>query len=382
MPKYECYFSFEENEFDRLIEELHTRKIIHVDMDAFYASVEQLDNPELKGKPLAVGGSKERGVVAAASYEARQYGVYSAMPSVTAARRCPNIIFVKPRFERYKEVSMQIMDVFKSYTDLVEPLSLDEAYLDVTENKKGIGSAMRIAMNIRAEILEKTGLTASAGVSYNKFLAKTASDINKPNGMAVIMPEEGAAFIEQLKIEKFHGIGKVTAEKMKKFSVFNGADLKSKSEEWLHGNFGKAGLYYYRIARGIDHRLVQANRVRKSIGAENTFSEDLETEKELLNALQPICETVVARTKKARNAGKTVSLKLKYDDFSVQTRSKTVGSFISNFQHIWTIAVELLRTPELPNKPIRLLGISLSNLEKEEIRYGIQLRFRYDEEEE
>ncbi len=350
-------------------------------MDAFYASVEQLDNPELKGKPIAVGGSKERGVVAAASYEARQYGVHSAMPSITAARRCPSIIFVKPRFERYKEVSMQIMEIFKAYTDLVEPLSLDEAYLDVTENKKGIGSAMRVAMNIRAEILKRTGLTASAGVSYNKFLAKTASDINKPNGMAVIMPEEGEKFIEQLKIEKFHGIGKVTAEKMKKFGVFNGIDLKSKSQEWLHSNFGKAGLHYFKIARGIDHRIVQANRVRKSIGAENTFSEDLETEKELLNALQPICEAVAGRTRKAKNAGKTVVLKLKYNDFSVQTRSKTVGSYISSFKDIWSIAVELLRTPELPNTPIRLLGISLSNLEKEEIRYGIQLRFNYEIEE-
>jgi DNA polymerase-4 len=351
-------------------------------MDAFYASVEQLDNPELKGKPIAVGGSRERGVVAAASYEARQYGVHSAMPSITAARRCPNLIFVKARFERYKEISAQIMEIFKSYTDLVEPLSLDEAYLDVTTNKKNIVSAMRIAMNIRAEIYNKTQLTASAGVSYNKFLAKTASDINKPNGMAVIMPEEGERFIEQLKIEKFHGIGKVTSEKMKKFGVFNGADLKSKSQEWLYSNFGKVGLHYFKIARGIDEREVQANRIRKSIGAENTFSDDLETEKELLNALKPICETVVSRTKKAKNAGKTVILKLKYSDFTVQTRSKTVGSYISTFKDIWAIAVELLRTPELPTHAIRLLGISLSNLEKEEIRYGIQLRFKYDEEEE
>lgn len=382
MSEHERHFSTEKNEPNRLSEDLHTRKIIHIDMDAFYASVEQLDNPNLRGKPLAVGGSRERGVVAAASYEARKYGVHSAMPSVTAARRCPDLIFVPPRFERYKEVSLQIMEIFKSYTDLVEPLSLDEAYLDVTENKKEIVSAMRIAMNIRAEIFEKTQLTASAGVSYNKFLAKTASDINKPNGMAVIMPEEGEAFIEQLKIEQFHGIGKVTAEKMKKFGVFDGADLKSKSAEWLHGNFGKAGLHYFRIARGIDEREVQANRVRKSIGAENTFSDDLDTENELLKALQPICETVANRTKKAKNAGKTVILKLKYDDFTVQTRSKTVGSFISSFQHIWNLAVELLRTPELPNKPIRLLGVSLSNLEKEEIRYGIQLRFKYEEEEE
>ncbi len=382
MSKYECNFLAKANELNRLIEDLNTRKIIHVDMDAFYASVEQLDNPELKGKPIAVGGSRERGVVAAASYEARQYGVHSAMPSITAARRCPDLIFVKARFERYKEVSAQIMEIFKSYTDLVEPLSLDEAYLDVTENKKSITSAMRIAMNIRAEIFEKTQLTASAGVSYNKFLAKTASDINKPNGMAVIMPDEGGQFIEQLKIEKFHGIGKVTAEKMKKFGVFNGADLKSKSQEWLHSNFGKAGLHYFKIARGIDEREVQANRIRKSIGAENTFSDDLETEKELLKALQKICETVVSRTKKSKNAGKTVVLKLKYNDFTVQTRSKTVGSYISTFKDIWSIAVELLRAPELPTQPIRLLGISLSNLEKEEIRYGIQLRFRYEEEEE
>jgi len=348
-------------------------------MDAFYASVEQLDNPELKGKPVAVGGSRERGVVAAASYEARQFGVHSAMASIMAARRCPNLIFVKPRFERYKEVSLLIMEIFKNYTDLVEPLSLDEAYLDVTENKKNIVSAMKIAMNIRADILAVTGLTASAGVSYNKFLAKTASDINKPDGMSVILPEEGQAFIEQLKIEKFHGIGKVTAEKMKKFGVFNGADLKSKSNEWLHRNFGKAGLHYYRIARGIDEREVQPNRVRKSIGAENTFENDLETEQELLKALQPICQTVANRTKKAKNAGKTVSLKLKYDDFTIQTRSKTVGSYISSFNHIWVLAVELLRTPEIPEKPIRLLGISLSNLEKEEVRYGIQLRFEYEE---
>lgn len=349
-------------------------------MDAFYASVEQKDKPELKGKPIAVGGSKERGVVAAASYEARKYGVYSAMPSVIAARKCPNLIFVKPRFERYKEISLEIMEIFKSYTDLVEPLSLDEAFLDVTENKKNIISAMKIAMNIRAEIFEKTQLTASAGVSYNKFLAKTASDINKPNGMSVVLPEEGETFIEQLQIEKFHGIGKVTAEKMKKYGVFNGLDLKQKTEEWLSQNFGKAGLYYFKIARGIDHREVKPNRIRKSIGAENTFNEDLETEQELLEALQPICMTVVNRIKKAKNAGKTVSLKLKYDDFTIQTRSKTVGSYINSFDHIWNLSVELLKTPDWPAKPIRLLGISISNLEKEEIKYGVQLRFNYNDE--
>ena len=260
---------------DALREPARQRKVIHVDMDAFYASVEQRDNPALRGRPVAVGGSRERGVVAAASYEARRFGVHSAMPSVTAKRSCPELVFVKPRFDVYKEVSLQIRAIFSEYTSLIEPLSLDEAYLDVTENLKGVEYATQIAREIRARIWDETSLTASAGISVNKFLSKMASDQNKPNGQFVITPDMAPSFVASLRIGKFHGIGQKTEEKMNRLGIFTGLDLRAKSVDFLRQNFGKSGIYYYWIARGIDERPVQPDRVRKSVGAENTFEHDL-----------------------------------------------------------------------------------------------------------
>ncbi len=353
------------------------RKIIHVDMDAFYASVEQRDNPDLLGKPVAVGGSSKRGVVATASYEARKYGVRSAMPSVIAQRLCPHLIFVKPRFDVYKHVSQQVREIFFQYTDLVEPLSLDEAYLDVTENKKKIDSASRIAKEIQQEILSKTDLTASAGISVNKFLAKVASGINKPYGLALIPPEAVEGFIERLPIEKFHGIGKKTSEKMKKLNIHCGKDLKGKSELFLAKHFGKTGRYYYKIVRGIDDRPVKPDRIRKSVGAENTFRNDLTTESEMLEALDKIILRVAERLKIAQTSGKTVTLKIKYHDFQITTRSKTLDSFISSSKDITDTIKVLLRHPQLPSEPVRLLGVSLSNLYQENAlnypQMGIQL---------
>jgi len=274
-------------------------------MDAFYAAVEQRDHPELRGKPVAVGGSASRGVVASCSYEARKYGVRSAMPSITAKRQCPDLIFVKHRFDVYREVSQQIRAIFHEYTDLVEPLSLDEAYLDVTENKKGIKSGTIVANQIRKRILEETQLTASAGVSFNKFLAKTASDVNKPNGICVITPDDAIEFLEALKIERFYGIGKVTAKKMNAFRIFNGADLKKWSEIDLVKRFGKAGRHYYRIVRADDSRAVNPHRIRKSIGAERTFSNDLQTISEMKERLLAISEIVFGHCKKLDNYGRT-----------------------------------------------------------------------------
>jgi len=359
------------------------RKIIHIDMDAFYASVEQLDNPDLRNKPVAVGGSSERGVVSAASYEARKFGVKSAMSSVIAKRNCPELIFVKPRFERYKEVSSQIREIFLEYTDLVEPLSLDEAYLDVTENKKGIPSASMIAKEIREEIKEKTGLNASAGISINKFIAKVASDINKPNGQKTVNPEEVEAFLEQLQIRKFYGVGKVTAEKMYLLGIFKGIQLKEKSEEFLTENFGKSGRYYYNVVRGIHTSEVKTDRIRKSLGAERTFNENIASEIFMMERLENIAEEIERRLKKSKVAGKTVTLKIKYSDFTLQTRSKTLPYYIGSKAVILDTAKELLFQEKMKNS-VRLLGITLSNLntgKKEthvkEKEIAVQLKFDF-----
>ena len=341
--------------------ELPIRKIIHVDMDAFYASVEQLDNPDLIGKPLAVGGGSKRGVVAAASYEARSYGVRSAMSSVLAKKRCPDIIFIKPRFERYKEVSKQIRKIFLDYTDLVEPLSLDEAYLDVTVNKKGNPSATLIAYEIRKRIYEDLGLTASAGISINKFVAKVASDINKPNGQMTVNPEEVLDFLENLEIRKFYGVGKVTAEKMYKLGIFSGKELKARSLEYLNTHFGKNGQFYYQVVRGIHTSEVKPHRNPKSVGAERTFSENLSSEVFMLARLEQIAGELEQRLQKGKVAGKTVTLKIKYSDFSLHTRSKTRPYFISDKVLIFQTAKELLMQEDLENS-VRLLGITLSNL--------------------
>lgn len=360
--------------------ELADRKIIHVDMDAFYASVEQHDNPDLRGKPIAVGGGSDRGVVAAASYEARKYGVRSAMPSVTAKRLCPDLIFVKSRFDRYREVSAQIREIFHDYTDLVEPLSLDEAYLDVTENKYNFPSATIIAYEIRRRIYETTGITASAGISVNKFIAKIASDYNKPNGQKTIVPEEIIEFLEELEIRKFHGIGKVTAEKMYQFGIFTGKDLKRKSLEFLVENFGKSGSHYYKIVRGIHKSPVKPDRIRKSLGAERTFSENISSEVFMKERLIQIAEEIEKRITKSDVSGKTVTLKIKYRDFKTQTRSKTLPYFIRDKQTILNTAIELMEQESF-RESVRLLGITLSNLntgEEEESDFvEVQLGFSF-----
>lgn len=360
----------------------HMRKIIHVDMDAFFASVEQRDDPSLLGKPVAVGGSSKRGVVAAASYESRVFGVRSAMPSVTAKRLCPELIFVRPRFEVYRDVSYQIREIFFQYTDLVEPLSLDEAYLDVSVNKKHISSASRIAKDIQHQIKAETHLTASAGISINKFLAKVASGIHKPNGLTLIPPDAVDAFIEKLPIGKFYGIGKKTAEKMKRLGIHNGKDLKAREEAFLAQHFGKVGRHFYRIVRGLDDRPVKPNRIRKSVGAENTFRDDLQTEEEMLKALHNIIQRVSERIQRVSTAGKTVTLKIKYHDFQITTRSKTLDHYIDSPDEILSIIKHLLYKPEFPVAPVRLLGVSLSNLSHEQEAaaanpYGYQLSFEF-----
>lgn len=355
----------------------YIRKILHIDMDAFYASVEQRDQPELRGKPVAVGGSSHRGVVAAASYEARRYGVRSAMPSVRAARLCPDLIFVKARFDRYREVSQQIRAIFFDYTDLVEPLSLDEAYLDVTENKRGIASATQIAREIRARIRAETELTASAGISINKFLAKVASDLNKPDGITLIPPDRAESFLDNLPIEAFYGIGAKTAEKMKRLGIFNGADLKARREVDLAHLFGKAGRHYYRIVRGLDKRPVKPDRQRKSVGAENTFSADLTTEAEMLGQLSPIVHKVCQRMAAADLAGRTITLKIKYHDFQITTRSRSLGRFVRRFDDIFPVIQDLLHQPEFPPRPVRLLGASVSNLNHDELAGPVQLTLSF-----
>lgn len=338
------------------------RKIIHVDMDAFYASVEQLDRPDLRGKPIAVSGGEKRGVVSAASYEARKYGVRSAMSGVLAKQKCPQLVFVKPRFDRYKEISRKIRDIFFDYTDLVEPLSLDEAYLDVTENKKGNPSASLIAQEIRDRIWNELELRASAGVSINKFLAKVASDINKPNGQKTIPPEEVLTFLEELPINKFFGVGKVTAAKMYNHGIFTGKDLKAKSREEMNDLFGKSGLHYYQIVRGIQKSQVKPNRIRKSIAAERTFTENLSSEVFMLEKLTQIADELERRMLHSKTKGKTITLKIKYSDFTQQTRSRTVDHFIDKKEAFMPIVEELLYQERMKNS-VRLLGISFGNLD-------------------
>lgn len=354
-------------------------------MDAFYASVEQRDQPELRGKPVAVGGAGLRGVVASASYEARKFGVRSAMPSITAQRLCPGLVFVRSRFDVYREVSQQIRAIFLDYTDLVEPLSLDEAFLDVSENKKEMKSATLIAEEIRQRIQEETQLTASAGVSFNKFLAKVASDINKPDGIKVIRPAEALAFLEALPVKKFHGIGKVTAEKMKRMGIFTGKELKNLSEIELVQRFGKAGRQYYRIVRAEDARAVNPNRIRKSIGAERTYREDIVQTEDMKEKLTYLSGVVFSYMEKSDNYGRTVTLKAKSPDFKVITRSKSFSGEIRDLKQLIAVAHELMLQNQEEIPSVRLLGISISNLSKDVKGEGIQLSFDFgkseDEEE-
>ena len=353
------------------------RKIIHVDMDAFYASVAELDNPELRGKAIAVGGSEERGVVSAASYEARKFGVKSAMSSFLAKQKCPHLIFVKSDFERYKELSLKIRAIFYEYTDLVEPLSLDEAYLDVTENKKGNPSANDIAREIRARIYKDTRLRASAGISINKFIAKVASGINKPNGQKTIHPEEVLQFLEALPVNKFYGVGKVTASKMYNLGIFKGKDIKKKPLEELVKSFGKSGTHYYNIVRGIHNSAVKPNRIRKSIAAERTFSENLSSEIFMIERLDKIADELEKRMKKTDTKGKTITLKIKYSDFTQQTRSKTKTNFMQTKKEFFPVVKELLYQDKLVNS-VRLLGVSFGNLNTEEIvPFWVQLQFEF-----
>ena len=353
------------------------RKIIHIDMDAFYASVEQLDNPSLKGKPIAVGGNENRGVVSAASYEARKFGVRSALSGVLAKKYCPELIFVRPRFDRYKEISKQIQSIFHEYTDLVEPLSLDEAYLDVTHNKKGNPSATLLAKEIRARILSEVGLTASAGISVNKFIAKVASDYNKPNGQKTVSGDEIVPFLENLPIQKFYGVGKVTTEKMFQLGIFTGLDLKNKTLEFLEQHFGKSGSYYYQVVRGIHNSPVQAKRTTKSVAAEHTFDVNLSSEIFMLEQLESISRQIEKRLQKHSISGKTITLKIKYSDFSKQTRSKTMPYYISDKNLIFEIVKELLYQERLKDS-VRLLGIALSNLNTDQKKtVVIQLQFDF-----
>ena len=353
------------------------RKIIHVDMDAFYASVAQLDNPELIGKAIAVGGNEIRGVVSAASYEARKFGVKSAMSGVLAKQKCPHLIFVKTDFARYKEISAKIRAIFYEYTDLVEPLSLDEAYLDVTENKKGNPSANDIAREIRQRIFDEVGLRASAGISINKFIAKVASDINKPNGQKTVHPNEVIPFLEELPVNKFYGVGKVTAAKMYNLGIFVGNDLKKKSLEELVKFFGKAGTNYYNIVRGIHNSKVKPNRIQKSIAAERTFNENISSEIFMIEKLEKIADELERRMKKSNAKGKTITLKIKYSDFTQQTRSKTKEVFMQTKRDFFPVVKELLFQEKLKNS-VRLLGISFGNLNTEKKEpIWVQLQFEF-----
>jgi len=352
------------------------RKIIHVDMDAFFASVAQIDNPSLQGKAIAVGGGGQRGVIAAASYEARKFGVKSAMSGTLAKKLCPDLIFVKTDFSRYKEISEQVKKIFYSYTDLVEPMSLDEAYLDVSINKKNITSASKIARLIREEIFKTTGLNASAGIAPNKFVAKIASDINKPNGQKTITPNEVIPFLEQLDIRKFYGVGKVTTQKMYKLGIFTGADLKNKKMDFLEQHFKSSALHYYNIVRGIHNSPVQATRTRKSIGAEHTYLENLSSEVFILKKLDTLCVEIETRLSKNNIKGRTITLKIKYSDFNQTTRSKTLEKYISLKKDIFIVVKDLLYQQKLKNS-VRLLGISIGNLNNEQpknIKQYIQLK--------
>jgi DNA polymerase-4 len=345
------------------VEHQSFRKIIHIDMDAFYASVEQRDNPALKGKAIAVGGSPQGrgGVVATCSYEARKFGVHSAMPSKKALQLCPHIIFISPRFDVYKSVSRQVRQIFHRYTDLIEPLSLDEAYLDVTEDKQGINSAIDIAALIKKAIKEELFLTASAGISINKFVAKIASDMKKPDGLTFIGPSKIESFIESLPIEKFYGVGKVTAEKMKALNIHTGADLKKFGERELVQHFGKVGKFYFRIVRGIDDRKVEPNQETKSIGAEDTFPEDLDTIEQMNDELEKIAPVVHRRMQERGMKGRTITVKIRYSDFKIITRSRSFADPVDDLELIMSTAKELLYSTEPDNVKIRLLGISVSN---------------------
>ena len=349
-------------------------------MDAFYSSVEQMDNPNIKGKPVAVGGSKERGVVAAASYEARKYGVKSAMPSILAKKKCKNLIFVKPRFKRYKEISNQIRNIFFDYTDLIEPLSLDEAFLDVTENKKNISLAANIAREIRTRINIEIGLTASAGISINKFIAKVATEVNKPDGQKTIHPSQIDEFINALPIQKFFGVGQVTAKRMNELGIFNGADLKKFDVDNLKNHFGKSGEHFYKIVRSIQDNPVNPNRIRKSVGAERTFSQDIDSEGFMLDKLDGIADELENRMIQSDNKGKTVTIKLKYSDFTQQTRSKTIDDYLQTKEEIFPIIEELLYQKEI-EKSVRLLGISITNLYRDNLlpkeNFSVQLKFDF-----
>lgn len=359
------------------MDELYNHKIIHIDMDAFYASIEQRDNPELRGKPVAVGYPERRSVVAAASYEARKYGIHSAMPSIIAMKKCPQLIFAAPRFNVYREVSLQIMNIFYEYTDLVEPMSLDEAYLDVTINKKNIQSATKIAQLIKAEIKKQTQLTASAGVSFNKFLAKIASDYKKPDGLMVIRPEDADKFIDKLPVGKIPYIGEVTEKKMHELGIYTGADLKKFSLDELLKHFGKTGIYYYKVIRNQWFSPVTTEYERKSIGAERTFDEDITDENEMLEALKAICEILANRIRNKNLRGKTVTLKIRYSDFETKTRSKTLSFLINPEYELFTIAKELLFNPIAPIKPVRLLGVQLSTLQNEDDKMFGQLSLNF-----
>jgi DNA polymerase-4 len=341
------------------------RKIIHIDMDAFFASVEQRDNPELRGKPVAVGGSSGRGVVAAASYEARKFGVRSAMPSVTAKRKCPDLIFVRARFDVYRAVSNQIRAIFRDYTGLIEPLSLDEAYLDVTACRK-LPTATAIAEEIRARIREATGLTASAGVSYNKFLAKIASDQNKPDGICVVTPKQGPAFVARLPVRRFHGVGPRTEEKMKRLGIETGADLAAQSLEFLADHFGKSAQYFYGAARGIDNRPVRPDRERKSLGAERTYGEDLHDRGAMVAKLEEIADVVWKRAEKSESFGRTVTLKLRYADFETPTRARSLERPVESRGELLGIGVELLDTLIPDPRGVRLLGLTMSGFGEKE----------------
>ena len=342
------------------------RKIIHIDMDAFYAAVEQRDNPQYRGKPVIVGGRPDsRGVVATCSYEARRFGIHSAMPCARAYRLCPAALFVRPRFDVYRRISQQIRAIFLGYTDLVEPLSLDEAYLDVTENKAGLQSATWVAQNIRNEIRQTTGLTASAGVSYNKFLAKIASDMEKPDGLTVVTPEQAEPFIADLPIRKFHGVGRVTETKMHRLGIYTGADLRQHDLELLTSWFGKAGQYYYNIARGIDLRPVTPNRLRKSIGKETTLKEDLGDSGQMLTIIGALAEQVAALLEQKQTAGLTLTLKVKYADFQIATRSISRDAAISSAEEILALSEQLLKKTEAGRRPVRLLGVTISHLTTE-----------------
>lgn len=352
-------------------------------MDAFYASIEQRDNPEYRGKPIAVGYGEKRGVVAAASYEARKFGVHSAMPSITALRKCPHLIFVSPRFDVYRSVSNQIMQIFQEYTAKVEPLSLDEAFLDVTVNYKGTKSATLIAKEIKHKIFNRTHLSSSAGVSYNKFLAKVASDFQKPNGLFVIEPAKAEAFVEKLPVDKFFGVGKVTAKRMYELGIKTGNDLKQWSELDLVREFGKAGISYYQFARGLDSREVESERVRKSLGAEVTFLDDLYEIVDILSSLDQIAHEVERRAEKRKFMAKTVVLKIKYADFTIITRSKTVNNFVNSYEKLFEIGKELLlQVDDIEEKKIRLMGLTLRKSESDlnlSLAEAIQLKIDFDE---